>query len=219
MLGPSTQVRCSICSDGGTSSLFGLAPCGVCPARDITAAAVRSYRTFSPLPRCRHQWSVASARQSAHECVRYEPLTTTARRYVFCGTFRQPPLKTASRTLSGTLLCGVRTFLPQPKLRAAVRSSCLRVDYSRAASAHISRQLSRGGNPLPHSQGRGIFPFTENSSPLPPFPSRRQLSACPRWHWLHGQSSCAKDRRRTRQWIAEYPGQNLWSRNNLAQNA
>jgi len=37
-----------------TPSLFGLAPCGVCPARCITAAAVRSYRTFSPLPRrCR----------------------------------------------------------------------------------------------------------------------------------------------------------------------
>jgi hypothetical protein len=34
-----------------TSSLFGLAPCGVCRARGITAAAVRSYRTFSPLPR------------------------------------------------------------------------------------------------------------------------------------------------------------------------
>jgi hypothetical protein len=32
-------------------SLFGLAPCGVCPARCITAAAVRSYRTFSPLPK------------------------------------------------------------------------------------------------------------------------------------------------------------------------
>jgi hypothetical protein len=31
-------------------SLFGLAPCGVCPARRITATAVRSYRTFSPLP-------------------------------------------------------------------------------------------------------------------------------------------------------------------------
>ena len=31
-------------------SLFGLAPCGVCPARDIAIAAVRSYRTFSPLP-------------------------------------------------------------------------------------------------------------------------------------------------------------------------
>jgi len=34
--------------------LFGLAPCGVCHARHITVAAVRSYRTFSPLPRrCR----------------------------------------------------------------------------------------------------------------------------------------------------------------------
>jgi hypothetical protein len=37
----------------GSSSLFGLAPCGVCPARAITDAAVRSYRTFSPLPRRR----------------------------------------------------------------------------------------------------------------------------------------------------------------------
>ncbi len=31
--------------------LFGLAPCGVCPATVITDGAVRSYRTFSPLPR------------------------------------------------------------------------------------------------------------------------------------------------------------------------
>jgi hypothetical protein len=33
------------------SSLFGLAPCGVYPASAIAAGAVRSYRTFSPLPR------------------------------------------------------------------------------------------------------------------------------------------------------------------------
>ena len=33
-------------------------------------------------------------------------------RYIFCGTFRRPGLNPASRTLSGTLLCGVRTFLP-----------------------------------------------------------------------------------------------------------
>jgi hypothetical protein len=33
-------------------------------------------------------------------------------RYIFCGTFRRPDLNPASRTLSGTLLCGVRTFLP-----------------------------------------------------------------------------------------------------------
>ncbi len=40
-------------------SLFGLAPCGVCPARSITGAAVRSYRTFSPLPRAvARAWAV-----------------------------------------------------------------------------------------------------------------------------------------------------------------
>ena len=32
-------------------SLFGLAPCGVCHATFITERPVRSYRTFSPLPR------------------------------------------------------------------------------------------------------------------------------------------------------------------------
>src|ERR1700691_5624909 len=31
--------------------LFGLAPHGVCPARRIAPSAVRSYRTFSPLPK------------------------------------------------------------------------------------------------------------------------------------------------------------------------
>src|SRR4051794_17164096 len=30
--------------------LFGLAPCGVLPATDVATGAVRSYRTFSPLP-------------------------------------------------------------------------------------------------------------------------------------------------------------------------
>ncbi len=32
------------------SPLFGLAPGGVCPAPRVTAGAVRSYRTVSPLP-------------------------------------------------------------------------------------------------------------------------------------------------------------------------
>jgi len=31
--------------------LFGLAPCGVCRAPSVTSRPVRSYRTFSPLPR------------------------------------------------------------------------------------------------------------------------------------------------------------------------
>ncbi len=33
--------------------LFGLAPCGVLPATTVTSRAVRSYRTFSPLPASR----------------------------------------------------------------------------------------------------------------------------------------------------------------------
>src|ERR1019366_8228572 len=45
--------------------LFGLAPRGVFPAGRITSAAVRSYRTISPLPHL------------------------AARRYIFCGTFRR----------------------------------------------------------------------------------------------------------------------------------
>src|SRR5579862_8730278 len=33
------------------------------------------------------------------------------RRYILCGTCRERPLTAAPRTLSGTPLCGVRTFL------------------------------------------------------------------------------------------------------------
>src|SRR5688500_19466752 len=41
-------VRCSTFVE--RVPLFGLAPCGVLPATDVAAGAVRSYRTFSPLP-------------------------------------------------------------------------------------------------------------------------------------------------------------------------
>ena len=43
---PSRRVRTLL----PARSLFGLAPCGVCHAPTITGRAVRSYRTFSPLP-------------------------------------------------------------------------------------------------------------------------------------------------------------------------
>jgi len=48
-------------------SLFGLAPCGVCPARRITVAAVRSYRTFSPLPRRRRRGGMFSVALSVDQ--------------------------------------------------------------------------------------------------------------------------------------------------------
>ena len=41
------------CSGSALPSLFGLAPCGVYPASGLTAGAVRSYRTLSPLPQRR----------------------------------------------------------------------------------------------------------------------------------------------------------------------
>ena len=57
------------------SPLFDLAPGGVCPAASVTRSAVRSYRTFSPLP--------------------HRGLSAPARRFVFCGTF--PTLASGGR--------------------------------------------------------------------------------------------------------------------------
>jgi len=52
---------------GSPSSLFGLAPGGVCPAPVVAAGAVRSYRD---------RFTLACAPGGSH------------RRFVFCGTFR-----------------------------------------------------------------------------------------------------------------------------------
>jgi hypothetical protein len=62
---PSCCVHQRTGNDGGAPSLFGLAPCGACPARCITAAAVRSCRTFSPLPRRSSQTSIRKSEQNS----------------------------------------------------------------------------------------------------------------------------------------------------------
>jgi hypothetical protein len=79
--------------------------------------------------------------------VGWAELTRTAGRYVFCGTFRPSDLNPTSRTLSGTLLCGVRTFLSlRPKAQeATVRSGCLQNHYMRLETAPA---------PVPHSRIR-----------------------------------------------------------------
>src|SRR5438270_10458787 len=47
-------------------------------------------------------------------------------RYILCGTSRKTALKRPSRTLSGTLLFGVRTFLPHIRARPGIASvSCI----------------------------------------------------------------------------------------------
>ena len=73
-------------------SLFGLAPGGVCPAACVAAGAVRSYRTFSPLPLRRSSAYAGAPR----------------RRSVLCGTF--PRLAPAGR-YPAPYVHGARTFL------------------------------------------------------------------------------------------------------------
>src|SRR5580704_2349755 len=70
--------------------LFGLAPGGVCRAAGVTASAVRSYRTVSPLPS--------------------PPVAGRSRRSVLCGTF--PGLAPAGR-YPAPFVHGARTFPPQ----------------------------------------------------------------------------------------------------------
>ena len=78
--------------------LFDLAPGGVYHATSVTSCAVRSYRTFSPLP------------------------VTSDRRYIFCGTFRRltPPRRYLAPCpmepgLSSILSCD-KTATAQPTL-------------------------------------------------------------------------------------------------------
>jgi hypothetical protein len=93
-------------------SLFGLAPDGVFRAVPLTRDAVRSYRTFSPLP------TVAAV------CDRRIFPALTKRRYnfgglIFCGTVRRKASRLSARVyprklpgLRGIAPSGVRTFLP-----------------------------------------------------------------------------------------------------------
>jgi hypothetical protein len=69
--------------------LFGLAPSGVYLPRTVAGRAVRSYRTFSPLP--------------VRICMRTSAV---------CFLLHFPSAR-AAQALPGTLPCGARTFLPE----------------------------------------------------------------------------------------------------------
>jgi hypothetical protein len=100
--GPSRA--CRLKRSGETPCLFGLAPCGVYHAVRLTPDPVGSYPTVSPLPQ------IACMSLFALTCWKLNNL----RRFIFCCTGRPTGLRQLSRTLSGTLPCGVRTFLPLP---------------------------------------------------------------------------------------------------------
>jgi hypothetical protein len=98
--------------------LFGLAPGGVCRAVRVAAAAVRSYRTVSPLP---------AASDFSRE----------RRRSVLCGTV--PGVAPAGR-YPAPCFHGARTFLPRPPRGSRERPS------GRLARVEISL-AGRGVNP------------------------------------------------------------------------
>ena len=100
-------------------SLFGFAPGGVCLASPVARAAVRSYRTLSPLlyrgPNTRSLPASSSAKRDR----------PTIKRFAFCGTF--PGVAPAGR-YPAPCFRGARTFLhseyattlrPTTRLRAA----------------------------------------------------------------------------------------------------
>ena len=81
-------------------------------------------------------------------------------RYIFCGTFRQSALTPISRTLSGTLLCGVRTFLPRRSTRQG------RPSGPAAYTMYYIRSFLRQhgcGIPSYDRQARARMPMTTNT--------------------------------------------------------
>ena len=88
---PTRKARGPRVSPCGDPSLFGLAPDGVFRAAAVTSDAVRSYRTFSPLP---------------------VPGCPGHRRFVLCGTFRS--LAAPRRYLAS---CPLEPGLSSPALR------------------------------------------------------------------------------------------------------
>ena len=88
LLTGSSDLPGSLTERAAPPPLFGLAPRGVYPASRIAPAAVRSYRTFSPLP--------------------------PKGRYIFCGTFRKARFERAPPAVSRHAALWRPDFPPGP---------------------------------------------------------------------------------------------------------
>src|SRR5688500_17374994 len=98
---PTRRRRRAVGSPAGEASLFGLAPCGVLPATRVATGAVRSYRTFSPLPdfalgpsgsgfvEASSDWTSLTDRPFGPAAPKLEARSAESEggRYIFCATF------------------------------------------------------------------------------------------------------------------------------------
>ncbi len=157
----------------GAPFLFGLAPGGVCPATPVTSRAVRSYRTFSPLP----VFTLRVTTWRARGLVTPKLQSSEGGRYFLCGTFPgiapggdYPPPFPVEPGLSSPRLHGLRSpdrlvgpqhggrrggmqdTFPHPALRATL------------SRRERGRRLARSVFPLPPGEVGGSASKGEGST-------------------------------------------------------
>jgi len=100
-------------------------------------------------------------------------------RYVFCGTFRRTSLNRSSRTLSGTLLCGVRTFLPSCDERPSGPAANQFIIEQATARTDTARPVARSLTPLVWVRGRMCTPAGPSRSTAESIPRDRPARRAP----------------------------------------
>ena len=116
---------------GHPSSLFGLAPGGVCHATSVTGRPVRSYRTLSPLPVPHREAGPSAVYSLLHF-----------------------PSPYGARVLPGTLPCGARTFLRRSCMAKAVapRRSSLTCSFEDTPRQKAGSQNRQGAHSTPRRE-------------------------------------------------------------------
>ena len=158
---PGTHPLSRVWSGPLQSSLFGLAPDGVFRAASLALRAVRSYRTFSPLP----------------------AFLANRRRFILCGTFRRdgsrrhrPRVSRPHKPgLRGIAPCGVRTFLPRLAPGAILHPSKTSTSLTESQIQNKAQPPSASILPNPQAMRR-VFRFENDWRQKPPSRPLRKKS-------------------------------------------
>ncbi len=138
------------------TGLLGLAGGGVYPADDVTTVAVRSYRTFSPLPPAptstirTHNGLSASLLIATH-ANRYRRIVEVGAGSAVCFLWHFPSGR-PGWPLATTVPCPARTFLPTPTLRCSESSA-------KGSPSRCSGKAGRGSEYLKVGVGRPPDPL------------------------------------------------------------